>query len=67
MRPSSLIAPNAVTNMNKRASRLITAMTAAAALALPAAGCGTPARTPQSRKPLRTRHRICRALTYRFI
>jgi hypothetical protein len=27
----------------------------------------TPARTPQSRKPLRTRHRICKALTYRFI
>jgi hypothetical protein len=41
MRPSSLLAPNAVTNMNRRASRLITAMTAAAALALPAAGCGT--------------------------
>jgi hypothetical protein len=27
----------------------------------------TPARTTQPRKPPRTRHRICRALTYRFI
>jgi photosystem II stability/assembly factor-like uncharacterized protein len=41
MRPGSLIAANAVTNMNRRAWRLITAMTAAVVLALPAAGCGT--------------------------
>jgi hypothetical protein len=37
----SLSAANAVTNMNRRASGLIAAMTAAAAIALPAAGCGT--------------------------
>jgi len=41
MRPGVLIAANAITSKNKRASCLIAAMTAPAAIALPAAGCGT--------------------------